>query len=116
MLLNQGRHGTRRVLSEPSVEAMTTDHITPAQKAVSELVPGFWKGRGWRFGMSLLPRRNDSAVVSARFGWDGGFGTSWCSDPEEGLVGILMIQRLGFPLTSELRRDFWAAVDRPVNG
>ena len=116
MLLNQGRHGSRRVLSEASVAAMTTDHLTPAQKAVSELVPGFWKGRGWGFGLSLLPRRDDPAVVSARFGWDGGFGTSWCSDPEEGLVAILMIQRLGFPLTSEIRRDFWAAVDQPVNG
>ena len=112
MLLNGGRHGNRRVLSRPSVEAMTTDQLTSAQKAVSELVPGFWKGRGWGFGVSLLPRRDDAAAVSARFGWDGGFGTSWCSDPEEGLVAVLMTQRLGFPLTSEIRRDFWDAVDQ----
>jgi CubicO group peptidase (beta-lactamase class C family) len=112
MLLSGGRHGNRRVLSRPSVEAMTTDQLTSAQKAVSELVPGFWKGRGWGFGVSLLPRRDDAAAVSARFGWDGGFGTSWCSDPEEGLVAILMTQRLGFPLTSEIRRDFWDAVDQ----
>jgi CubicO group peptidase (beta-lactamase class C family) len=115
MLLNGGRHGNRRVLSGPAVAAMTSDQLTPAQKAGSELYPGFWKGRGWGFGVSLLPRRDEAAAVSARFGWDGGFGTSWCSDPDEGLVAILMTQRLGFPLTSEIRRDFWAAVDRPVN-
>ena len=35
MLLNKGRQGSERILSRPSVELMTTDHITPEQKAVS---------------------------------------------------------------------------------
>ena len=27
-----------------------------------------------------------------KFGWDGGFGTSWYSDPTENMVTILMTQ------------------------
>jgi len=39
MMLNQGRHGSLRILSRPSVETMTTDHLTPQQKMVSGLLP-----------------------------------------------------------------------------
>jgi hypothetical protein len=35
MMLNNGVHGNERLLSRPSVELMTTDHITPEQKAAS---------------------------------------------------------------------------------
>jgi CubicO group peptidase (beta-lactamase class C family) len=115
MLLDGGRHGSERVLAASSVKAMTTDQLTPEQKAASELFPGFWKGRGWGFGMSLLPRRDDAAAVSRRFGWDGGFGTSWRSDPEKGMVAILMTQRLGFPLATEIYRDFWTEVDKALS-
>ena len=33
MMLNQGRHGAGRILSRPTVELMTADHLTPEQKA-----------------------------------------------------------------------------------
>jgi hypothetical protein len=55
---------------------MTTDQLTPEQKAASLVFPGFWKNRGWGFGMSIVARRDDAATASERFGWDGGFGTS----------------------------------------
>ena len=39
MMLSQGKHGSKRILSRPSVEVMTTDHLTPEQKAVSGFFP-----------------------------------------------------------------------------
>ena len=42
MMLNRGRYGDERILSRPSIELMTSDHITPEQKAVSGFFPGFW--------------------------------------------------------------------------
>ena len=51
MMLNKGRHGSERILSRLSVELMTTDHITPEQKAASPFFPGFWDNRGWGFGV-----------------------------------------------------------------
>jgi CubicO group peptidase (beta-lactamase class C family) len=113
MLLSQGRHGSQRMLSRFSVEAMITDQLTPAQKAASSPpLPGFFDTYGWGFGVSMVTRRNDIASVPGRFGWDGGLGTSWFSDPKEDLVGILLTQRL-FPL--DLYRDFWTLTYQAID-
>ena len=93
MMLNKGKHGSGRILSRPSVETMTTDQLTPRQKAVSGLVPGYFESRGCGFGVSRVTRRDDVAGSVGRFGWDGGLGTSWYSDPREAMVTILMTQR-----------------------
>jgi CubicO group peptidase (beta-lactamase class C family) len=106
MMLNGGRHGTRRILARPTVEVMTTDQITPAQKAASPFFPGFWDNRGWGFGVSMITRRDGVAAVPGRFGWDGGFGTSWSSDPHEDVVAILMVQRLYDSIVTDIHADF----------
>src|SRR6266567_2180526 len=90
MMLSQGKHGNERILSRLAVETMTTDQLTPEQKAVSGLVPGYFDSHGWGFGVSVVTRRDDVAAVPGRFGWDGGMGTSWYSDPREEMVTILM--------------------------
>lgn len=103
MMLNQGRHGSQRILSRPSVEAMTTDQLTPEQKAVSSLLPGFFDTHGWGFGVAVVTRRDDIASVPGRYGWDGSLGTSWFSDPKEDLVGIVLTQRV---MALDVSRDF----------
>nr|BBH85360.1 serine hydrolase [Thermosporothrix sp. COM3] len=114
MLLNKGRYGSERILSRPSVEAMTTDQLTPAQKAASSLplFPGFFESNGWGFGVSMVTRRDDIASVPGRFGWLGSMGTSWFSDPKEDLVGILLTQR-SLPLN--LYYDFWTLVYQTID-
>jgi hypothetical protein len=54
--------------------------------------------------------------VKWRFGWEGGLGTSWASDPKEELVGILMTQMAwSSPSGPQIWNDFWtsayAAID-----
>jgi CubicO group peptidase (beta-lactamase class C family) len=90
MMLSQGKHNGVRILSRPSVETMTTDQLTPEQKAVSGLFPGFFDSQGWGFGVSVITRRDDIAAVPGRYGWDGGMGTSWYCDPRENMIIILM--------------------------
>ena len=92
MMLSQGKHGSERILSRLSVELMTTDQLTPEQKAVSGLVPGFFDNNGWGFGVSVITRRDAISAVPGKYGWDGGLGTSWYSDPREEMVTILMTQ------------------------
>ncbi len=92
MMLSRGKHGGTRLLSRLSVELMTTDQLTPGQKAVSGLFPGFFDSLGWGFGVSVVTRRDVVAAVPGRYGWDGGLGTSWYSDPREEMVIILMTQ------------------------
>jgi CubicO group peptidase (beta-lactamase class C family) len=116
MMLNRGTHGSKRILSRPSVETMTTDHLTPKQKAVSGLVPGYFDSHGWGFGVSVVTRREDLADSVGRFGWDGGLGTSWCSDPKEALVGILMTQRAWTsPNPPDVCRDFWTLAYQAID-
>src|SRR6266496_1965327 len=115
MMLSQGKHGGERILSRLSVETMTTDQLTPEQKAVSSLVPGFFDGHGWGFGVSVITRRDDVAAVPGRFGWDGGLGTSWYSDPREDMVAILMTQRSAFPLFSGVYLDFWTSAYQTID-
>jgi CubicO group peptidase (beta-lactamase class C family) len=93
MLLNRGRHGRERILSRASVETMTTDQLTPKQKTVSGLTAEYFDSHGWGFGVAMVTRRTDVAGPVGSFGWDGGLGTSWRSDPSEDMVTILLTQR-----------------------
>ena len=116
MMLNKGKHGRERILSRLSVELMTTDHITPEQKAASNFFPGFWDSRGWGFGMSVITRRDDVAAVPGRYGWDGGYGTSWYSDPKEDMVAILMTQRVwDSPSAPGVYLDFWTSAYQAID-
>ena len=111
MLLNQGKHGSTRILSRPSVEAMTTDQLTAGQRASAG--PFLGDNRGWGFGVSVVTKRDDVVAVPGRFGWDGGLGTSWSSDPKEDMVAILMTQCLGFP--SGVYTDFWTLAYQAID-
>jgi CubicO group peptidase (beta-lactamase class C family) len=93
LLLNKGVHGDGRLLSERSVELMTTNHLTPEQMASAGPVLG---GRGWGFGMAVATAPDEVSPVPGRYGWDGGYGTSWFNDPNRGLVAIAMTQTSDF--------------------
>ena len=114
MMLNGGRLGSTRILSRLSVELMTTDQIAPEQKLGSELF--FNDNRGWGFGLSVFTRRDHLHNVPGRFGWDGGYGTSWYSDPKEQLTGILLTQRLmDSPQPPPVMADFWVAAYQAID-
>jgi CubicO group peptidase (beta-lactamase class C family) len=114
MLLNGGRLGNERLLSRPSVELMTTDQLLPDQKIGSELF--FSDNRGWGFGMSVFTRRDHLYNVPGRFGWEGGYGTSWYSDPREELTGILLTQRLmDSPQAPAVMADFWTLAYQAID-
>jgi CubicO group peptidase (beta-lactamase class C family) len=117
MMLNKGTYGNERMLSRLSVELMTTDHITSEQKARSPFFPAdFWDSRGWGFGMAVITRRDTLESVPERFGWDGGYGTSAYTDPNEELIGILMTQRvMDDPSSPAVYTDFWTSVYQAID-
>ena len=89
MLLNRGVHGGTRVLSEKSVEMMTTNHLTPEQIASGGIL---LNGSGYGLGMGVTVGPDDIAETAGRYGWSGGYGTDWFNDPHEGLIAIAMTQ------------------------
>ena len=108
LLAGGTRHG-ERVLSRPSVTLMTSDQLTPAQKAVSESPAGTPDDIGWGFGMSVRTRRTHLGPSVGSYGWTGAYGTAWYNDPAEDMTIILLLQRANSPESLPISLDFWTA-------
>jgi CubicO group peptidase (beta-lactamase class C family) len=78
--------GGSPVLSASSAAAMTSDQLTPEQKARGGFGPAFFQGQSWGFCQMVQD--------SGAFGWDGGLGTSWHVDPASDLTVIVLTQRM----------------------
>lgn len=116
MMLNKGTYGRERILSRPSVETMTIDHLTGDQKAISGIAPGYFETHGWGFGVGVVTRRDHVAWSIGTYGWDGGLGTSWQNDPREELIGILMTQASWTsPAPPDVYLDFWTSVYQAID-
>ncbi len=106
MMLNKGWHGREHILSRATVELMTSDQLTPEQRAGSEIF--FGTHSSWGLGMAVDIRRNEIFHTLGRFGWTGGFGTTAYTDPAEGMIGILFTQRMmDSPEPPKVFTDFW---------
>jgi CubicO group peptidase (beta-lactamase class C family) len=116
MLLANGTAPGGRVMSRPAVELMTSDHLTPEQKAASGMVPGQFDGRGWGFGVGVRTRRDDLTGSAGSYGWDGGLGSSWHNDPSEDVIGILLTNASwSSPVPPPAFHDFWTGVYQAID-
>jgi CubicO group peptidase (beta-lactamase class C family) len=96
----------RQLLSPASLKAMQTNYLTPAQMRDGAMILG--PGRGWGYGVGVVVEPNPDGVAPGAYGWNGGFGTSWFNDPAQGLVAILLTQRVfDDPNPPQLHKDFW---------
>lgn len=97
MLANQGELDGVRLLSRKSVEMLRAVHVP-------DTLPGRPAGEG--YGLSVRVVTDHAArgtlLSDGSYGWSGGQGTHFFVDPEEQLVGILMVQTPN----DEVRRDF----------
>lgn len=114
MLLARGSLRGERILTPESAALMTTDRLTPAQREASGLFLG--DHGGWGLGMGA-PATGSTAPLPCGFGWEGGTGTVWRSDPRHGGTGILFTQRaVTSPVPAPVVEDFWAAVNGAAIG
>ncbi|MEH3102247.1 serine hydrolase domain-containing protein [Sphingomonas adhaesiva] len=106
MLLNGGRLGDERILSRKTVELMTTDFLTPEQRAIPYFATPYWRDRGFGLGVFVTDdvAARGAPVSVGQYGWRGAFGTYWFNDPRERLVAVLML-----PVS-------WPAVIPPILG
>jgi len=112
LLLGRGVFGNKHLLSEASVKQMTSDALTPANKAFGALAPGYFDRHGWGFGMAVVTARDDLYMHPGSYGWDGGLGTSWYADPSTKTTGILLTSRSWTePSPPPMFRDFWRRVN-----
>jgi CubicO group peptidase (beta-lactamase class C family) len=98
MLLDAGSG----LLSPSTVIAMTTDRLTPEQRAGPSAAM-FLDSGGWGYGVGVV-----QSSAGRRYGWGGGLGTLWYSWPEHGLAAVLVTQVL--PPSVEMFNAFTTAV------
>ena len=110
-LLAGGTHRGERVLSRSATTLLTSDHLTPAQKAVSGFGPGYFEHQGWGFGMAVVTRRSRLGPSVGSYGWAGFYGTAWYNDPAEDLSAIVLLQRAEMGDQSlPMWNDIWTTV------
>jgi CubicO group peptidase (beta-lactamase class C family) len=115
-LLAGGAHHGERVLSRPSVTLMTSDHLTPAQKAACGFGPEYFDTMGWGFGMSVQTRRTHLGPSVGTYGWPGYYGTVWYNDPAEDMATIVVMQRAhAGDQRLPMWHDFWTAVYQAID-
>ena len=101
MILNKGSYKGKRILSEASVLEMTKNHV-------GQLI-GPSRGFGLGFGVLYDTNKDPSPASTGQIYW-GGFKTHFFIDPKEGLIAIIMTQKI--PNTNE----YIIALNRVVYG
>ncbi|NUR69383.1 MAG: beta-lactamase family protein [Hamadaea sp.] len=84
------------LLSSDSVRRMTSNQLTGEQLGSAGMLLG---GRGWGYGMSVTVAADDFTDVPGRYGWEGGYGTVWFTDPHRDLIAIALTQVSDFLFT-----------------
>lgn len=107
MFLHQGTHQGVRIISDTSVALMLTDHLSAHQRSAARVFLGE-HGGGWGLGMPVPAAAVHAPSIPGGFGWDGGTGTTWRSDLDTGITGILFTQRaMTSPEPPAVFVDFW---------
>ncbi|MGH9110504.1 MAG: serine hydrolase domain-containing protein [Acidimicrobiales bacterium] len=95
------------VISPESVHLMMIDRMTAKDRRENQIFVGDHSGWGL---MMAVPASDGSTGVPGGYGWEGGTGTSWRTDPSVGLTGILLTQRaVTTPEPPQIVTDFWVA-------
>jgi hypothetical protein len=89
---------------------MTSDQLSPAQKAVSGFWPGYFDAMGWGFGMSVRTGRTHLGPSVGGYGWPGFYG------PAEDMTTIFIMQRAhAGDQRLPMWHDFWTAVYQAID-
>jgi CubicO group peptidase (beta-lactamase class C family) len=113
LLLHRGRANGRRLLTEASITAMTTNQLSAAQRDSGAAILG--SGRGWGYGMSVLVTKSDEGLPDGAYGWNGGLGTTWVTDPNTRMTALLMTQTMfTSPTPPAVHQELWRTVFSPT--
>jgi CubicO group peptidase (beta-lactamase class C family) len=110
MLLNGGEYEGQRLLGRMTVDMMITNQIGAGKPVY---IRGDGYGFGLGFGVLTNPAKAPDALSIGTFTWGGADGTLFWIDPQEDLIGILMVQ-LNPYTRSEIRPLFSVVVSQAI--
>jgi CubicO group peptidase (beta-lactamase class C family) len=109
MLLHGGEGNGQRILSRKAIELMTSDALTPAQRAMPfHDATDYWAGQGFGLGVAVVDDlgRQYELGSPGKYRWGGAYGTWWFNDPRENLSAVLMIQLFESYRHIDIHKDF----------
>ena len=120
MLLNRGRLGDKRILSEKSAKSMLESHsgnvvVQPQESANQALSRNFPLGAGkdrWGLGFQLQAERLPNRRSPGSGTWAGIFNTHFFVDPAREIAVVVMMQTL--PFYDEASMKVYADVEEAV--
>ncbi len=113
LVLNRGELDGVRLLGRKTMELMTTNHIPPALLPLEMVDP--WPGFGFGLGFRVLLDVAQAGVMGSvgSHGWAGWASTYFWVDPQEQLIGILMLQYIPsgtYPVSEDFRTAVYQAL------
>ena len=72
------------MLSQAAVAAMTTEQVGPVDD----------EGGGWGLGIGVRRTDEIGGRHAGSYGWDGGLGSSWWTDPVSGVTAVLLTNQM----------------------
>lgn len=114
LVLDKGELDGVRLLGPRTMELMTTNHLPSALMPIAmgeEQMPGF----GFGLGFSVMMDVAQSGMMGSvgLHGWGGWANTHFWVDPQEQLIGILMLQYVPsrtYPVTNDFRTLVYQAL------
>lgn len=98
MLLQGGEFNGKRILKEETIQLMSANRLTPAQRKYPQFGIPFFMAQGFGLGVSVIdnPKKHGWMGTGNRgaFGWPGLFGGWWQADPKEQMVMLWLQQTL----------------------
>ena len=92
MLRAGGRHEGTQLVPAELVAEMTTNQLTPAQLAAGGPDPSGDQGFG--FCVGVLVRDTADGRHAGTYGWSGGLGSDWYTDPVDDQIGIVLTNEM----------------------
>jgi CubicO group peptidase (beta-lactamase class C family) len=120
MLLNRGKFGDKRILSEQSAKTMLENHtgnvvVQPQESANQSLSRNFPLGAGkdhWGLGFQLAAEKQPNRRSPGSGTWAGIFNTHFFIDPSKEIGVVVMMQTL--PFYDEASMKVYAGVEEAV--
>jgi CubicO group peptidase (beta-lactamase class C family) len=113
LVLNRGELNGVRLLGRKTMELMTTNHIPPTLLPLEMVDP--WPGFGFGLGFRVLLDLPQAGVMGSvgSHGWAGWASTYFWVDPQEQLIGILLLQYIPsgtYPISEDFRTAVYQAL------
>ncbi|MBC8492316.1 MAG: serine hydrolase, partial [Chloroflexi bacterium] len=113
LVLNKGELDGVRLLGARTVELMTTNHLPPA--LLPTMAAQEMSGFGFGLGFSVMMDVAQSGMMGSvgLHGWGGWANTHFWVDPQEQLIGLLMLQYIPsgtYPVTTDFRTLVYQAL------